>query len=160
MQELLPDDCVLEIGSIHEIPLYDGDLEEERGVPEPVNVLKDKIAASDGLILSTPEYNTGMPGVLKNTLDWLTRPVGEGARVFGDRPVALVGATPGGMGTASAQISLLPVLRALGTRTWCGKTLYVSGASKLFAEDGSLTDDKMRERVRAYLDGFVGFVRG
>jgi NAD(P)H-dependent FMN reductase len=106
----------VEIASIRGIPLYDGDLEAEKGIPDAVQILKDLIASSDGLLLVTPEYNNAMPGVFKNAIDWLSRPPKDIRRVFGDRPVALMGATPGMGGTILGQNAWLPVLRTLGMR--------------------------------------------
>src|SRR5207244_3604382 len=106
--------------------------------------LKDRIASASGLLLVTPEYNNSMPGVLKNAVDWLTRPPKDIPRVFGNKPVAIMGATPGMGGTRLAQSAWLPVLRTLGTRAWFGKQLYVAGASKVFDAEGALVDDKIR----------------
>jgi chromate reductase len=156
--ELAPAGCTIEIASIREIPLYDGDLEAEQGIPEPVAALKGRIAAADGLLLVTPEYNNSIPGVFKNAIDWLSRPASDIGRVFGGKPVGLIGATPGGMGTAFSQTAWLPVLRTLGTRPFFGKNLYVSSAGKIFDTQGRLTDNELRERVRAYVEQFAAFV--
>jgi NAD(P)H-dependent FMN reductase len=156
---LAPAGSTIEIASIRDIPLYDGDLEAEHGIPAPVTALKDRIAAADGLLLVTPEYNNSIPGVFKNAIDWLTRPAEDIARVFGGKPVGIIGATPGGMGTTFSQTAWLPVLRTLGTRAFFGKTLYVSGAGKVFDAGGQLTDAALRERLRAYVEAFVAFVK-
>lgn len=155
---LVPAGCTIDIASIRDIPLYDGDLETTHGVPAPVTTLKDRVAAADGLLLVTPEYNHSIPGVFKNAIDWLSRPATDIARVFGGKPVGVIGATPGGMGTMFAQTAWLPVLQTLGTRPFFGKSLYVSGAGKLFDADGRLTDNDMRERLRVYIDAFAAFV--
>ncbi|WP_395223160.1 NADPH-dependent FMN reductase, partial [Salmonella sp. SAL00540] len=86
------------------------DLEDE-GIPEAVTTLREAIRSADGLLIATPEYNNGIPGVLKNGLDWLSRPSGEGGKLFGGKPTGLVGATPGGFGTVQSQDALLSVLR-------------------------------------------------
>ena len=115
-----PAGCTVDIASIRGIPLYDGDVEDATGVPEVVETLKERVAAADGLLLVTPEYNNSIPGVLKNAIDWLSRPASDVPRVFGNRPIALMGATPGRGGTILAQAAWLPVLRTLGTRPWFG----------------------------------------
>ncbi|KPK36460.1 MAG: NADPH-dependent FMN reductase [Gammaproteobacteria bacterium SG8_47] len=156
--ELVPEAVTLHIASIKAIPLYDGDLEAAQGLPTAVTELKDRIAAADGLLIATPEYNSSIPGVLKNAMDWLSRPGDDIGRVFGGKPVALTGATPGGRGTVLSQTAWLPVLRALGTRPWFGSALYVAGAHKLFDAKGNLVDDPMRERLRKYVAGFANFI--
>jgi len=155
--ELAPEDVTVELATLHGIPLYDGDLEAREGIPEAVTALKDRIAAADGLILATPEYNNGIPGVLKNAIDWLSRPPADQARVFRDRPVALVGATPGGFGTVLAQTAWLPVLRALGLRLWTGGRLTVAGAGRVFDDEGRLTDEALRGQLRDLVAGFAAF---
>ena len=154
-----PPGCTVDIASIRGIPLYDGDVEAATGIPAEVETLKDRIAAADGLLLVTPEYNNSIPGVFKNAIDWLSRPPQDIPRVFGGRPVALMGATPGGMGTAHAQTAWLPVLRALGMQPWFGTLLYVSGAHTVFDASGTLLDAQIRERLRIYMTGFVAFVQ-
>jgi chromate reductase, NAD(P)H dehydrogenase (quinone) len=148
----------VEIASIRDIPLYDGDLEREHGVPDAVEALKDRIASADGLLLVTPEYNNSLPGVFKNAIDWLTRPPKDISRVFGDRPVGLIGATPGAGGTRFSQAAWLPVLRTLGTRPWFGAQLYVAGAGQAFDDTGELVDESTRERLIKYMAGFAHFI--
>jgi NAD(P)H-dependent FMN reductase len=154
---LAPDGLEVQIASIEGIPLYDGDREQQTGVPDEVAALKEAMVAADGLLLVTPEYNNSLPGVLKNAVDWLSRPPKDIARVFGDKPVAIMGATPGRGGTRMAQIAWLPVLRTLGMRLWTGKQLYVGGAGEAF-EKGELADPKIRELVADFMAGFARFV--
>ena len=149
----------LEIGSIRGIPLYDGDLEDAEGLPQAVRDLKARLLACDGLLLATPEYNNGMPGVFKNAIDWLSRPAADIPQVFGGRPVAVMGASPGGFGTVLAQNAWLPVLRTLGTRPWYGGQLLVSRAQQVFDAAGALTDDTVRTRLRDFLRGFAQFIQ-
>jgi len=83
--ELLPPDARIELTSIREIPLYDGDVETREGIPKSVQALKERIVASDALLIATPEYNNSIPGVAKNAIDWLSRPNADIPRVFGQR---------------------------------------------------------------------------
>ena len=156
---LMPEGVQLEASSIHGIPLYDGDLEAAQGSPPAVQALKDRILQAQGLLLVTPEYNNSLPGPFKNAIDWLSRPSADIPKVFGDRPVGVIGASPGGFGTILAQNAWLPVLRTLGTRPWFGGRLQVSRAGNAFNPDGDLTDEAIRAQLRKYLAGFVDFIR-
>jgi len=157
-QSVLDEGVELEITTLHGVPLYDGDVEAAEGIPEAVQRLKECVTACDGLILATPEYNNGIPGVFKNAIDWMSRPAGAAAKVFANRPVAIVGASPGGFGTILAQDHWLPTLRALGVRPWFGGRMLVSRANKLFDDSGQLTDEATREQLRRFLHGFAEFV--
>jgi chromate reductase, NAD(P)H dehydrogenase (quinone) len=149
----------LEIASLHGIPLYHGDLEAAEGLPQAVRDLKTRVMAGDGLLLATPEYNTAIPGVFKNAIDWLSRPAADIPKVFGNRPVALIGASPGGFSTVQAQAQWLPVLRTLGTRPWFGARLLVSRAAHVFTDTGEMTDQGMRAQLRDFLPGFARFIQ-
>jgi NAD(P)H-dependent FMN reductase len=149
----------LEIATLHGIPLYDGDLEASAGLPQAVRGLKARVIACDALLLATPEYNNGIPGVFKNAIDWLSRPPADSAKVFGNRPVAVIGASPGGFGTVLAQNAWLPVLRTLGTRSWFGARVMVSKAHQVFNETGQMTDEAVRTQLRDFLRGYVQFIQ-
>ena len=155
--ELRLPDLQIEPCSIRGIPLYDGDVETE-GVPPEVAQLKEKIAAADGVLLVTPEYNNSIPGVFKNAIDWLSRPASDIPRVFGQRPIAMIGASPGRFGTILSQNAWLPVLRTLGTRAYFASPLYVSTASEAFDEKGNLIDQGVRDRLLKFLQGFSKFI--
>jgi chromate reductase, NAD(P)H dehydrogenase (quinone) len=156
---LMPGDAVLELKTLHGIPLYDADSETREGIPPSVVALKEAIAAADGVLLATPEYNNGIPGVFKNGIDWLSRPPADIKRIFGDKCFALMGASPGGFGTILSQAAWLPVLRTLGTRPWFGSRLLVSRAQQVFDAQGTLQDLQVREQLKQFLLGFVTFVR-
>src|SRR5437588_6916868 len=153
---LMPSDSELRVESLAGIPLYDGDDEAAYGVPDLVSRLKDAIIAADGLLLVTPEHNNSIPGVAKNAIDWFSRPAADIARVFGGKPVAIAGASPGGFGTVLSQNAWLPVFRTLGAELWSGR-LLVSRAGSVFDARGEITDAAMRDNVRKFVAGFVAF---
>jgi chromate reductase len=155
----MPEDSELTIESIAGIPLYNGDDEDERGVPDAVTRLKDAIAGADGLLLVTPEYNNSIPGVTKNAIDWLSRPPDDIARVFRGRAVAIAGASPGNFGTILSQNAWLPVLRTLGMELWTGRRLMVSRAGSVIDASGDAHDTAARENIAKFMQGFVAWVR-
>lgn len=156
--ELAPEGLALEIASIGAIPLYDGDVEASSGIPPSVTELKDRVATADGLLIATPEYNGSIPGVVKNAIDWMSRPGKDIPRVFGNRAVGLIGASGGPGGTRLGQAAWLPVLRVLGARPFFGKSVYVASAAQSFDAEGKLTDEKLRSVVSGYMAAFAGFV--
>lgn len=155
---MVPAGSQLDIASIAGFPLYNGDDETASGVPAAVSRLKDAIAAADALLIATPEYNNSIPGVAKNAIDWLSRPPPDIPRVFGGKPVALIGASPGGFGTILSQNAWLPVLRTLGACLWTGGRLMVSRANQVFDGSGSIVDPKIEEALRRFVEGFVAEV--
>ncbi len=156
--ELAPAELRLETATLSGIPLYDGDIESSEGIPPAVAALKDRIAVSDGVLLVSPEYNQSLPGVFKNAIDWLSRPSSDIARVFGGKPVGVIGATPGPAGTRLAQTAWLPVFRALGLHPWLGRAVFLANAAQAFDTEGKLVDEKLRKLVADYLAGFTKFV--
>lgn len=154
--DLAPDDTRIEIGSIANVPLYNGDIETAEGLPTAVQTLQSQLRSADGLLLVTPEYNNGIPGVFKNAIDWMSR--GDGLKLFVGKPVAVIGASPGGFGTILAQSQWLPVLRTLKCNLWTDGRLMVSRAGGLYDGAGNLTDDKTREMLRDYVRGFAAIL--
>ena len=152
-----PEGTRVEIGSIRHIPLYDGDVEIESGLPAAAQQLKMQVMECDGLLLVTPEYNNGIPGVFKNAIDWLTRPPADVPRVFGGKPVAVIGASPGNFGTLLAQQAWLPTLRLLGTRPFFGGRIMVSRATGVFDESGETRDEELLAQLRKFMSGFAAF---
>lgn len=155
----MPEGCTLAIESIKDIPLYNQDIEDNEGIPPAVAQLKDRIAAADALLMVTPENNNSLPGVFKNVIDWLSRPPEDRSRIFGNRPVGLMGATPGNFGTAFSQYAWLPVLRVLGAQVWSGRLMWVSGATGKFDQEGNLIDEGVKRQLNKYMAGFLEFVQ-
>jgi NAD(P)H-dependent FMN reductase len=155
----MPSGDELRIESIEGIPLYNGDIEAADGIPKRVAELKRAIAEADGLLLVTPEYNNSIPGVLKNAVDWLSRPPSDIKTVFGGKRVAVIGASPGGFGTILSQNAWLPVLRTLGTKPWFGGRLLVSRAQTVFDEHGKVLDEVVKNQLEQFLHGFSEFLK-
>src|SRR5262245_7333831 len=158
-----PAGTTLEWGAIDDLPLLDQDVEAASfkaigDFPAPVARLRAQVAAADGLLLVSPEYNQSVPGVLKNALDWLSREGPKGEDVCKGKHVALIGATPGLGGTRMAQTAWLPVFRALGLKPWFGRQLYVAGAGKVFGASGALVEDKVRGRLTTFVTEYAAEV--
>lgn len=151
--ELAPAGTTIEIGDISEVPLYNADEEAANGLPASVQKLQSQMAAADALLLSTPEYNNSIPGVFKNVIDWMSR--GEGLKDFVGKPVAIMGASPGGFGTILSQNAWLPVLRTLKAELWAEGRLMVSRAGGLYDDQGNLTDEKSRDALAKFVKGFA-----
>ncbi len=155
--EVAPAGCAVEIESIRDIPPYDADL-EAAAPPVAVTALQARIDPADGLLLVSPEYNQSIPGVFKNAIDWVSSFPTGGDRIFRGLPVGVIGASAMWSGTINAQTAWLPVFRGLAMKPWLGQTLYVGGARNKFDEDGNLTDNKTRESLAAWMEGFAEFV--
>jgi chromate reductase len=153
-----PRGTTIEIGSIQDIPLYNGDV-DAAGQPAAVRELKEKVANSDGLLLVSPEYNHSLPGVFKNAIDWISRPSSDIPRVFIGRPVGVIGATAGPGGTTLMQEAWLPVLRALGMVPFFSVKVLIANASHVFDEQGTIHDPVVRAQVEKYVVEFASFVR-
>lgn len=152
---LLPEGAVMTTFDIAEIPLYNEDV-RERGYPEPVAAFRAAIAACDALILVTPEYNYSVPGVLKNALDWASRPPSP---PFAGKVAATLGASPGMHGTVRGQNHLKEVLRGLGCIVQPRPEVYVGNAPERFNAEGELTHEDTRKFVRELLANTAALAR-
>ena len=153
--ELAPAGMSLETFDLSPIPLYNADV-EAMGEPEPVQRFKERIAAADALLIATPEYNYSIPGVLKNALDWASRP-SKGSPVNG-KPVAIMGA--GGMfGTVRAQQHLRLIAVHNDMHVLNKPEVYISRPWEKFDDDGHLADEPTRERIRALLEALAAWTR-
>jgi chromate reductase, NAD(P)H dehydrogenase (quinone) len=137
------------------IPLYDADV-EAKGDPEPVVAMKAAIRDADALLIATPEYNYGVPGVLKNAVDWASRPPGKS--VLNRKPLAIMGATPGGTGTARAQLALRQSFVFTESYALLRPEVLVARVHEKIDADGRLTDATTRQLIRQLLEALADWV--
>jgi chromate reductase len=138
---LAPEGMQIEIADISGLPLYNQD--DEGAFPVLAQALKDKVEAVDGIIIATPEYNRSIPGVLKNAIDWASRPYGKNS--FAGKPVLMMGVSVGKLGTAVAQSHLKQVMVYLDANVIGQPELYLGPGSELFDAEGNLTQSSTKE---------------
>src|SRR5689334_17289703 len=155
-QELAPADMTLEVFDLRAVPLYDGDV-EAAGDPEGVAAFKAVIRAADGVLMATPEYNHGVPGVMKNAIDWASRPP-RGAALDA-KPVGIIGASPGMTGSARGQSQLRQAFEFTNSYCMPQPEILVFRAHEKFDAEGRLTDPPTREYLGKYLVAFGVWVR-
>jgi chromate reductase, NAD(P)H dehydrogenase (quinone) len=154
-QELAPARLQIDIHDIAAVPLYNQDV-EDAGTPESVALLRQAIRDGDGLLIGTPEYNHGVPGVLKNTIDWLSRPPRDS--VLNMKAAAIMGASPGMGGTARAQTQLRQAFVFTNTFAMLQPEVLVARAREKFDAEGRLTDDGTRAFLAKFLNEFVSWI--
>ncbi len=145
-----------DIVTLADVPLFNEDVERQ-GWPPRVQVLRDRLTEADGIILATPEYNYSISGVLKNAIDWLSRPERKGP-IFG-KPAAIIGASVSRIGTARAQAHLRQVAFYNGMPLIPDVEILVAGAADKFDEAGRLTDSLTRELIQELGRKFAAWVR-
>lgn len=159
--ELAPREMTIDQFDIAVIPLYNGDV-EAAGDPEGVAAFKAAIRAADGVLMVTPEYNHGVPGVIKNAVDWASRPPRDAA--LSGKPVGIMGASPGAVGTARGQSQLRQAFEFTNSYCMPQPEVLVSRVTDKFDENGNLTDQPTREFLQRYLialhDWIVRFKHG
>ncbi|HLW48747.1 MAG TPA: NADPH-dependent FMN reductase [bacterium] len=155
VRELAPPTLAVAVEEIDGIPLYNFDV-ERTAFPDAVTRLKSVLRAADGTLIVTPEYNFSVPGVLKNAIDWLSRPPGDAA--LRGKPVGVLGASPGAVGTARAQMHLRAILANLNAIVMPQPAVVIAAAAQKFDAAGHLTDEDTRKHVRAYLDAFARWI--
>ncbi len=153
--ELVPKDARLEIFDLEGIPLYNQDLENQPA--EKVKEFKAKIKAADAILIATPEYNYSIPGVLKNAIDCASRPYGDNA--FKHKPVAIMGASSGMLGSARAQYHLRQCFVFLSCFALNQPEVIVPFAHEKIDREGKVTDQKIREKIGELLEGLVAWTR-
>jgi chromate reductase len=151
--KLIPKKAKLEIFDIEGIPLFNQDLEDR--MPQKVKEFKAKIRVADALLIVTPEYNYSVPGVLKNAIDWASRPFGDNS--FDGKPVAIMSASPGIIGGLRAQYHLRQILVSLNMNAVNMPEIIVASADKKIDENGNLTDEETRKRIKQLLESLIGW---
>lgn len=149
--ELMPKGAKLELFDLEEIPLFNQD--QETKIPEKVREFKAKIREADAILIATPEYNYSIPGVLKNAIDWASRPYGDNA--LEGKPVAIMSASSGMLGGARAQYHLRQVFVTLDMYPINWPEVMVPFADKKIDEEGRVTDEKTKERIKELLDSLA-----
>jgi chromate reductase len=153
--DLFGNDVEVEIlHGLKDVPPYDED-DDRVGAPEPVRALRAAFAGADAVLIATPEYNSSIPGHLKNALDWVSRPLATNP--LRNKPAVVVGASTGAFGAVWAQAELRKVLAAIGARV-VEAELAVGHAPTRFDEDGTLVDDDLREQLGEVVDALVSAV--
>jgi chromate reductase len=147
---LAPDDLEFTEIRIDNLPLYNRDLDAT--YPAEATALKEAISASDAVLFVTPEYNRSIPGALKNAIDWASRPWGKNS--FHHVPAAVIGASPGAIGTAVGQQSLRAVLSFCNARQMTAPEAYIQYSADVFAEDGEVQDDATRVFLSDFMSEF------
>ncbi|MEM2110505.1 MAG: NAD(P)H-dependent oxidoreductase [Candidatus Bathyarchaeia archaeon] len=153
--ELLPKDAKLEIFELEGIPPFNQDLETQ--MPEKVKEFKAKIKTADAILIATPEYNYSIPGVLKNAIDWASRPYGDNS--FENKPVAVMSASGGMLGGARAQYQLRQTFVSLNMYPINKPEVIVAHAGEKIDKKGRLTDEKTRELIKELLKALVAWTR-
>lgn len=154
IEAALPSGVTFEYANISSLPLFNQDVEASH-FPESATMLKELVEAADGIFVVTPEYNRGYPGVLKNAIDWASRPWGKNS--FDGKPVAIAGVSIGALGTTQAQSQLRNVFVYLNTKVMGQPEAYINGP-EFFADDGQPTE-KAREFAEQYAAALVAHVR-
>ena len=154
--ERAPEDMTIEVFDLAAVPLYNGDV-EAAGDPPGVAAFKQAIAAADGVLMATPEYNHGVPGVMKNAVDWASRPPRE-APLEG-KPVGLIGASTGITGTARGQSQLRQAFEFTNSYCMPQPELLMFKAHEKFDAEGKLIDEQTAEFLEKYLVAFGDWVR-
>jgi len=153
--KLIPPGSTLEIVDLNGIPPFNEDHEKE--FPPLAREFKAKVSAADAILIATPEYNYSVPGVLKNAIDWASRPYGTSP--WNAKPVAIMGATPGVLGTARAQYHLRQTFVFLNMFPLNQPEVMIANAAAKFDEQGNLTDAKTSEKIKELLEALVDWTR-
>ncbi|MFW6028129.1 MAG: NADPH-dependent FMN reductase [bacterium] len=156
VEAMAPETLRLDIITPRGVPLYDGDVEAEHGIPSIVEELKERVRAADALVIATPEYNFSVPGVLKNMIDWLSR--GE-RQPFNGKHIGIMGASTGPVGTARSQYHLRMTLQGLYAVVMPRPEIFVTRAAGKFADDGTLTDEDTKKVIGIWLKHFEPWAR-
>jgi chromate reductase, NAD(P)H dehydrogenase (quinone) len=153
---LVPADLAIDIFDLSPIPLYNDDLRTKEGYPEGVQSFRDALKAADGVLIATPEYNYSIPGVLKNAIDWASRPPEQ---PFDGKPIAILGASPGALGSARAQYHLRQCFIYLNGRVMNRPEVMIGAANSKFDADGNLTDQGTADFLKKFLAAFADHIR-
>ncbi len=153
--QLVPDGVTLDIAELDGIPAFNQD--DEQTPPVTVVELKRRIREADALLIVTPEYNYSVPGVLKNAIDWASRPYGDSA--WSGKPAAIMGASVGTIGTARAQYHLRQIFVFLNVLAINQPEVMIGNAATRFDAGGTLTDDTTKKLIRQLIENLAAWTR-
>jgi chromate reductase len=154
LEMLKPESMQFEYVDIR-VPLYNEDI-ENAGIPEEVQKIKKIVEATDGVLFATPEYNRSIPGVLKNVIDWVSRPYG--ASSFKDKPVGIVGSSMSPVGTALAQSDLRNIMLFQGSKVLGQPEVYIANAYEVFDDNGVVISDRWIKNLKQYVETFADWI--
>lgn len=153
--KVAPKEMEIETFDLKDIPLYNKEIQDQ-GFPEPVASLREKIKNADGVLIVTPEYNHSFSGVIKNAIDWISRPPEQ---PFNEKPVAIMGASDGGFGTVRAQVHLRAVFPTLNAFVMNKPQLHLANADKKFDSEENLTDEGDMEKLKKFMQAFSNWIK-
>lgn len=155
LEKLMPEGFSFDYVEIGDLPLYNQDLEAD--IPAPVVRLKRQVESAQGVLFATPEYNRSLPGVLKNAIDWASRPYGKSS--WNGKPSGVVGASPGAIGTAMAQQHLRNILSAQGSPALPTPEVYLQVNEQTIDLEGNISVPATRDFLKSWADRYADWVR-
>jgi chromate reductase, NAD(P)H dehydrogenase (quinone) len=154
-QKLAPAGMTIELADLRQVPLYDEDV-KQAGFPAVVDELRSRVRAADGILFATPEYNHSYSGVLKNGIDWISRPPNH---PFTDKPIAIMSASPGALGAALGYYHLRQCFDFLDAHPLNRPSVIIANAGQRFDESGELKDDTTAQLLGQMLAAFAAWIR-
>lgn len=155
LEKVAPEGMTFEYIDIR-LPLYSEDI-ETAGMPDEIQVLKEKVEAADGVLIVSPEYNRSVPGVLKNAIDWISRPYGHSS--FANKPVGIVGSSMSPVGTALGQADLRRIMLFQNAKVLGQPEIYIANAYEVFDESGNVISERWQKNLQGFMNAFEAWIK-